>query len=157
MGKEIERKFLIKNYSYRSLTSGILFRQGYISTDPERVIRIRIVGNSGFLTLKGLSKGAVRSEFEYEIPLSDAQELMSQMCAGPIIEKFRYTLEYEGMSWEIDEFSGDNEGLNIAEIELESEDQAFALPPWAGLEVTNDPRYYNANLVNTNYKTWGRK
>lgn len=154
MGKEIERKFLVNDYSYRLLTTGILYRQGYISTDPEKVIRVRIVGNGGYLTLKGLSKGAVRSEFEYEIPLSDAQELISLMCIGPIIEKTRYTMEYEGMTWEIDEFTGDNEGLCIAEIELESEDQAFLLPPWAGREVTHDPRYYNANLVNAPYKTW---
>lgn len=153
MAKEIERKFLVSDRSILSQLTGVRYSQGYISSDPSRVVRVRISGDSAYLTLKGPSKGAVRPEFEYAIPVGDAAELMS-MCTGLIIEKKRYTLDYNGMIWEVDEFSGDNEGLCVAEIELDSEDQAFSLPPWAGREVTDDPRYYNVNLAKTPFRMW---
>lgn len=155
MGKEIERKFLVRDQSYKNKASSCMeYRQGYISTLPGRVVRVRTDGSKGYLTLKGPSIGAVSAEFEYEIPLSDAEEILQMMCEKPIIEKRRYIVEHEGMKWEVDEFLGENIGLCIAEIELEHEDQSFSLPSWVGEEVTSDPRYYNANLVKFPYKNW---
>ena len=157
MGKEIERKFLVKNHSYRDGASCKTYRQGYISTHPARVIRVRTDGEKGYLAVKGPSHGAVRLEYEYEIPLSDAEDMLTMMCEKPLIEKRRYTVVFEGMTWEVDEFFGENQGLCIAEIELEQEDQSFPLPPWVDREVTHDPRYYNANLVKAPYKNWKHK
>jgi adenylate cyclase len=155
MGKEIERKFLVKDSSYKAKTLTCRsYRQGYICSGPDKVVRVRTDGCKGFLSIKGPSRGAVRAEFEYEIPLGDAEELLETMCERPIIEKHRYIVMHDGMKWEVDEFHGENEGLCIAEIELEREDQSFSLPPWAGREVTSDPRYYNANLVRFPYKRW---
>lgn len=154
MGKEIERKFLVRDQSYRDGASCRTYRQGYLSTASDKIVRVRADGLRGYLTIKGPSNGASRTEYEYEIPLSDAEEMLARMCEKPLIEKRRYLVVHEGMTWEVDEFLGENEGLCIAEIELEREDQGFALPPWAGREVTADSRYYNANLVKRPYRSW---
>lgn len=146
MAQEIERKFLVLNNNYKKGIDGMLYKQGYLSTDSQRTVRVRTVGYLGYLTIKGISKGAVRAEYEYSIPHKDAEELLL-LCETPLIEKYRYLVPYKGNTWEVDEFYGENKGLVIAEIELESESQTFELPPWVGSEVTSDPRYYNSNLA----------
>lgn len=156
MGQEIERKFLLAGDGWRGLAEGIDYRQGYLCASKERSVRIRIAGSLGFLTIKGATIGAVRSEYEYEIPLADARSLLNELCPQPQIEKKRYTLAYQGFTWEIDEFFGLNAGLIVAEIELETEDQIFARPAWIGQEVTGDPRYYNAALCVTPFSRWQR-
>ena len=152
MAQEIERKFLVTDDRWRT-GSGTLYRQGYLNTDKQRTVRVRISDDSAFLSVKGLTHGATREEFEYSIPVADA-EAMLQLCQEPLIEKRRFLCGYQGMVWEIDEFAGVNEGLVIAEIELDSEDQPFDRPPWLGNEVTHDPRYYNANLVALPFRDW---
>jgi adenylate cyclase len=154
MGKEIERKFLVVGDVWRSLGPGTLMQQGYLSTDLERVVRVRLEGDDASLTIKGQSVGATRGEWEYTIPKQDAEEMLTQLCLRPLIEKTRYRIIHEGMLWEVDEFLGDNEGLVVAEIELTSEDQSFAKPAWIGEEVTGDARYYNANLLMRPYSAW---
>ena len=154
MGKEIERKFLVKNQDFKKFGRGTFIKQGFLSSVKERVVRIRITGHQAFLTIKGISKGAVRTEFEYEIPLEDAEFMMSDLCEKPIIEKFRYRIKAANVVWEVDEFKGLNEGLIVAEIELKSEDQVFDHPEWVGIEVTDDPRYFNSNLIRNPYSTW---
>ncbi len=144
MGTEIERKFLVTGEGWRT-ASGVRYTQGYLCRAPERTVRVRIAGEHGFLTIKGKSSGAARAEFEYEIPLADARDLIG-LCEAGIIDKIRHTVEHEGHTWEVDEFLGDHQGLIIAEIELDAEDEPFTRPPWLGPEVTGDPRYYNANL-----------
>lgn len=146
MDREIERKFLVLNDDYKKGISGTLYKQGYLCTDPQRIVRIRIVENQGYLTIKGASRGAVRTEYEYPIPYKDAEELLF-LCEKPLIEKYRYKVSYAGVIWEVDEFCGENKGLIIAEVELEYENQPVTLPPWVGQEVTSDVRYYNSNLV----------
>jgi len=153
MAQEIERKFLVLNNDYKNGIDGVLYRQGYLCISPKRTIRVRTVGNTGYITIKGLSKGAARSEFEYSIPKNDAEKLFL-LCETPLIEKYRYFVPYKGNTWEVDEFLGENNGLVIAEIELESETQTFELPPWVGAEVTSDPRYYNSNLVRFPFNRW---
>ncbi len=154
MGSEIERKFLLRNDLWRKNAQGILLRQGYILSDPRRTVRIRICNNSGFITIKGLAKGIERPEFEYEIPLEDADFLLSHICETPILEKIRYKIEYDGFIWEVDEFLGENSGLFVAEIELASDDQVFPKPPWIGKEVTGSKRYFNSSLVKNPYNKW---
>ncbi len=154
MAVEIERKYLVNDDSWREGAMGILFRQGYLSTDPERTVRVRLEGDIGKLTIKGKSLGISRSEYEYQIPSADAAELLDNLCLRPLIEKTRYRVEYAGQVWEIDEFHGDNDGLIIAEIELEAESAEFELPDWVGREVSAEPRCYNANLVKNPYKNW---
>jgi len=153
MGVEIERKFLVKNNRWPK-TNGTTFRQGYLNTDKERTVRVRIVGQDGYLTIKGVTKGATRLEFEYEIPGAEAEQLLDQLCQKPLIEKKRYTVKQDGLLWEIDQFFGDNEGLVIAEVELTHEDQTFEKPDWLGQEVTDDARYFNANLVTHPFTKW---
>lgn len=152
MAIEIERKFLVTGTKWQSL-AGVKFSQGYLSQDKDRTVRVRVAGRKGYLTIKGATQGATRSEFEYEIPLADAEALMN-MCVGPVIEKIRRAVVYQGFTWEIDEFFGDNAGLVVAEIELESEDQTFDKPDWVGEEVTHDARYYNSNLSRQPYNSW---
>jgi CYTH domain-containing protein len=135
------------------VADGTKYRQGYLSTDKERTVRVRIAGNKAMLTIKGITQGASRAEYEYEIPVEDAEELLD-LCQRPIIEKWRHEIEHAGMTWEVDEFFGDNQGLVLAEVELDSPDEAFDLPPWVGKEVTDDPRYFNANLVNHPFRNW---
>ena len=153
MAKEIERKFLVMNNDYKKDVDGMLYKQGYLSTNPQRTVRVRIVGNQGYLTINGLSKGATRAEYEYIIPYKDAEELFL-LCETPLIEKYRYLIPYKGNTWEVDEFYGENKGLVIAEIELKSENESIELPPWVGSEVTSDPRYYNSNLVRFTFSQW---
>ena len=154
MPQEIERKFLLKNDSWRVEGSGTLYRQGYLSTVSERTVRIRLINDQGFLTIKGIPVGARRAEYEYEIPAGEASEMLDNLCEHPLIEKTRYRVEYQDLVWEIDEFKGDNAGLNIAEVELEDENQAVHMPDWVGEEVTGDPRYYNDNLTANPYSQW---
>ena len=154
MGHEIEKKFLIKNENWRSFAKGKRYCQGYLSTEKGRTVRVRIVGEQGFLTVKGPSDGETRLEFEYEIPVSEAGELPKKLCHKPLIEKTRYKIPYKGFTWEVDEFEGKNKGLVFAEIELHHEGESFAVPEWIGMEVTDDPRYYNANLVSNPFCDW---
>jgi adenylate cyclase len=154
MGKEIERKFLVVGDAWRGLVPGIRYRQGYLSTVKERTVRVRIAGERAFLTVKGLSVGAVRAEFEYAIPLADADEMLDALCERPIVEKTRYRIPFAGLIWEVDEFGGANAGLIVAEVELADEAQTFARPDWIGREVTGEPGYFNANLVARPYSTW---
>jgi adenylate cyclase len=154
MAKEIERKFLIRDNTWRGLDCGKRYRQGYLSTVKERTVRVRTTGDKGFITIKGISVGATRSEYEYEIPLADANEMLDRLCEQPLIEKTRYRVSTAGLVWEIDEFEGDNRGLIVAEVELGDETQSITLPGWIGREVTGDPRYFNANLVANPFSEW---
>jgi adenylate cyclase len=154
MPKEIERKFLVKNASFKSLGKSDYIHQGFVSTVKERVVRVRIRGKKAWITIKGISEGASRAEFEYEIPFADAEYMLENLCEKPTIEKHRYIVPFAGFTWEVDEFHGENEGLVVAEIELPAEETVFERPPWVGEEVTSDPRYYNANLVKNPFKYW---
>lgn len=154
MGKEIERKFLVSGEDWRALAEGVAYRQGYLSTVKERTVRVRTIGDKGFLTIKGITVGATRSEYEYPIPADDANQMLDDLCEKPIIEKRRYKIPKGGFTWEVDEFDGVNAGLIVAEVELESEDQAFEKPSWVGDEVSGDPRYFNANLIANPFTKW---
>jgi adenylate cyclase len=156
MAVEIERKFLLADDSWRDGARGILYRQGYLSLDPARTVRVRIAGDQGILTIKGASTGAARAEFEYPIPLVDARLLLDVLCHQPQIEKVRYRVDHAGLTWEIDEFLGANAGLVLAEVELGHPDQPVELPPWVGREVTGDRRYYNAWLSQHPFTGWSR-
>jgi len=153
MGKEIERKFLLNREKWLAIDkpTGQHFRQGYILTDPNKTIRVRTTETKGFLTIKGISVGASRSEYEYEIPLHEASELLDNFATSEL-EKIRYVITYKEKVWEIDEFLGDNFGLMVAEIELISEDEEFDLPEWIDQEVTEDQKYYNSNLTLNPFK-----
>ncbi|CDG84122.1 CYTH domain protein [Janthinobacterium agaricidamnosum NBRC 102515 = DSM 9628] len=151
---EIERKFLLSGEGWRRLGQPVLLRQGYLSSQRERVVRVRIEGSQAMMTIKGRSVGASRGEWEYPIPLADAEEFLERLCEQPIIEKYRRRIEYRGMVWEVDEFLGVNAGLVVAEIELTSEDQPFDRPDWIGREVTDDARYFNANLIARPFSSW---
>ena len=157
MGKEIEKKFLITGDDWRELAEGIPYRQGYLSTVKERTVRVRSIGTTGYLTIKGLAVGATRLEYEYEISVSDSNEMLDVLCEKPIIEKNRYKVEFAGLIWEIDEFFGENEGLVYAEVELTSEDQEIKKPDWIGNEVTDDPKFFNSNLIAFPYSKWKNK
>lgn len=152
MAIEIERKFLVVGTDWRQ-GAGTVFSQGYLNRDKARTVRVRIAGAQGFLTIKGVNQGATRAEFEYEIPLADAEQLLA-LCEGPVIQKVRRVLVHAGSTWEVDEFQGLNAGLVVAEIELASEDQVFERPAWLGREVTDDARYYNSNLATTPFSAW---
>lgn len=154
MGKEIERKFLVIGDSWRKLAKGTAYRQGYLSTEKERIVRIRTIGEKGYITVKGISIGMIRSEFEYEIPMEDAKQILDELCEKPLIEKYRFKIPFDNMVWEVDEFFGENKGLIIAEIELISVDQSFSKPTWIGKEVTYEPKYFNANLIHNPFSKW---
>lgn len=155
MEQEIERKFKVKNYDYRKNASPTIYKQGYLCIDADRTVRVRIAGEKGYITIKGKSSGCSRSEYEYPIPREEALELLENLCHKPLIEKVRYRYtEQDGKTWEIDEFSGDNEGLIVAEIELNDENESFVLPEWVGEEVTGDLRYYNSRLTLHPYREW---
>lgn len=153
MGIEIERKYLVQGKPWSATDKATVYRQGYLNRDAQRTVRVRIAGTKAMLTIKGISQGATRAEFEYEIPVKDAEELL-KLCDGPVIEKTRHIILFEGKTWEVDEFYGDNEGLVMAEIELKSEEEMFALPPWVTEEVTGDERYYNSSLAVSPFKDW---
>jgi adenylate cyclase len=155
MGTEIERKFLLRDDTWKAGARGKPYRQGYLSAAVERNVRVRIAGDDAWLTVKGRAHGLTRLEFEYPIPLADARRMLDELCLEPLIEKTRYVVVHSGLTWEIDEFAGDNAGLVVAEIELDDEAQEIELPPWVGREVTGDPRYLNSNLVEKPYRTWG--
>lgn len=153
MGKEIERKFLVKGNDWHKLAKGIHYRQGYLSIVKERTVRVRTINDKGFLTIKGITVGASRVEFEYDIPVNEANEML-KICEHPIIEKSRYKIEHGGFTWEVDEFYGVNQGLITAEIELQSVDQKFDKPDWIGQEITGDPKYFNSNLIKNPFTKW---
>ena len=154
MPLEIERKFLVRGTGWRTRGRGVPYRQGYLSTVPERTVRVRLIRDKGYLTIKGVTVGATRAEYEYEIPAGEASEMLDNLCERPLIEKTRYRLEHHGLTWEVDEFEGDNAGLIVAEVELDDEDQAVMLPDWVGKEVTGERRYYNASLIADPYSSW---
>ena len=159
MGKEIERKFLVTGDDWRT-NNGAHYRQGYLNLNKERTVRVRTVHDlasgeqHGYLTIKGKVVGVSRSEYEYEIPTSDAHEMLDQLCQRPLIEKIRHRVPQGAVTWEIDEFSGENAGLIVAEVELTTADQVFDRPQWLGQEVTDDPRYFNASLVTHPFTKW---
>ena len=152
MAKEIERKFLVKD-SWQPQSAGIKIAQGYLSTVPERTVRVRIKGEKGYLTIKGKNVGVSRAEYEYEIPRLDAEEML-QLAEQPILVKTRYLEQQGEFTWEVDVFAGENQGLVVAEIELPTEDAEFSRPAWLGQEVSGDVRYYNANLIKCPFSLW---
>jgi adenylate cyclase len=154
MGLEIERKFLIKNDAWKTAAdNGTKIEQGYLNSNKERTVRVRIYGDAGFLTVKGKNNKLTRQEFEYNIPLVDAQELL-KLCEKPLIEKTRYLIKENNHSWEIDIFEGENKGLEIAEIEIEKEKEEINYPDWLGKEVSNESKYYNSSLILRPYCKW---
>ena len=154
MAKEIERKFLVKGDAWRALAKGTTYRQGYLNSAKERTVRVRTAEDKAFLTIKGLTLGATRAEYEYEIPFDEGKAMLDALAEKPLIEKKRYKIPAGDLTLEIDEFLGDNAGLTVAEVELKSEDQAFDRPAWLGDEVTGDTRYYNANLIKKPFTRW---
>ena len=159
MGLEIERKFLVKDDAWRGLGAPLFMRQGYLSTPPERVVRVRVAGERAWLTIKGVNFGASRLEFEYPIPVEDAKEMLDLdgFCVRPILEKNRTRIPIGDVVWEVDEFFGENLGLVIAEVELRSPDQYIALPEWIGEEVTGDARYFNSSLLVHPFQHWKKE
>jgi len=155
MGIEIEKKFLVNKEKWSQVTKEkrSLYRQGYIVSDPEKTIRVRVTDIAAFLTIKGLTVGASRAEFEYSIPVDEAQQLLDGFCDS-VVSKIRYFITYDNKLWEVDEFLDDNEGLMVAEIELGSEDEVFSLPEWVGKEVTSEKKYSNSNLAKRPYRSW---
>lgn len=147
MAKEIEREFLVNAALWRAMDAGTLYRQGCLSSVNERVVRVRIAGERGFLTIKGLTTGVSQLEFDYPIPLADATVMLDQLCERPLIEKTRHREVFAGWTWEIDIFRGDNDGLVVAEVEIANPEDKVELPRWAGAEISNDPRYFNNNLA----------
>jgi CYTH domain-containing protein len=158
MALEIERKFLVDHGKWAGLSKpgGVLYRQGYILTDENKTIRVRAAGTNAFLTIKGKTTGATRNEFEYEIPLADAVELLD-LFPGFELTKTRYKINHKDKLWEVDVFHGANEGLIVAEIELGSEEEKFDLPDWVTSEVTEDAKYYNSNLVSMPFTSWAKE
>jgi CYTH domain-containing protein len=154
MATEIERKFLVDAGIWQPVTEGVPYRQGYLSRDKERVVRVRIAGDQAYLNVKGASDNISRLELEYPIPVADAEVLLDRLCLRPLIEKTRYRQRVGAHVWEIDVFHGDNAGLIVAEIELSHEAESFDLPPWIREEVSADPRYFNANLSLNPFRTW---
>ncbi len=159
MPQEIERKFLVTSAAYRDGAKGTLIRQGYLpgsaGSDPTTpIVRVRIAGAHAYLTVKGPNTGISRAEFEYEIPVGDAEQMLDAFCRPLLVEKIRYEVVHDGFVWEVDEFLGANKGLVVAEIELAHEQQAFDRPPWLGPEVSHDPRYFNNRLLTHPYKEW---
>jgi len=152
MPTEIERKFLVINEAWR-IGEPTFFVQGYLNRDKHRTVRVRIAGDEVVITVKGITVGMSRAEYEYSIPLEDAQEML-KLCDGPLIEKHRWLYRAGELTWEIDEFLGANKGLVVAEIELDHEDQAVDLPDWIGDEVTHDDRYFNSSLSALPYMAW---
>jgi len=164
MPTEIERKFLVKGEQWRrqsqpntSLATGTVYRQGYLSTKKGCSVRVRLAGEQGYLTIKGLTVGISRAEYEYAIPAEEAQEMLDNLCDRPLIEKTRYKIEFAGLIWEVDEFAGENQGLIVAEVELTHANQSIELPDWIDKEVSDDPRYYNVNLVQHPYSEWSEQ
>ncbi len=155
MGIEIERKYLVTNDNWQqNADAGIYMIQGYMSSNDKSSVRIRVNDETANLNIKSKTIGAQRSEFDYAIPVAEAMEMLETLCNKPFIEKTRYHVKFQAHTWEIDVFAGENQGLIVAELELNSIDESFALPDWLGKEVTDDPRYYNICLVSHPYKDW---
>jgi adenylate cyclase len=154
LGTEIERKYLVRSDKWRSLGSKSFYRQGYLLIDKSKTVRIRTVDESGFITIKGASIGISRSEFEYKIPVVEARLILETLCEQPIIEKYRTRIEVDELLWEVDEFIGENEGLIVAEVELNNVDQNITLPDWVGEEVTGNHSYNNSYLVKNPFSKW---
>lgn len=154
MAHEIERKYLVAGVAWKDGATGTLYRQGFLSTVKERTVRVRVAGDNAFLTIKGVNRGVTRTEFEYPIPVDDAEEMLDFLCERPLIEKTRWVVPFRGFTWEVDEFRGENAGLVVAEVELPTADTKPELPPWVGDEVSQDPRYFNSNLVKRPFTTW---
>ncbi len=155
MGIEIERKFRLADDRWRAcVREKTLLRQGYIANTRRASVRVRLAGEAGWLSVKAMTPGLSRAEYEAPIAAAAAHEMLDRLCEGPLIEKWRHIVDYQGSEWEIDEFLGENAGLVIAELELESEDQPFARPPWLGVEVTHDERYYNFRLSERPFRHW---
>ncbi|MFV1982891.1 MAG: CYTH domain-containing protein [Thiohalomonadales bacterium] len=155
MAVEIERKFLLKNDTWRkNCNVGKKYIQGYLVGSELASVRVRLENENAYLNIKSLTLGVVRSEYEYAIPKTDALELLDNLCVKPLISKIRYDIMFKNKKWEIDVFEGDNEGLVVAEIELDFEEEKFELPKFIAEEVSDDTRYYNVNLVNHPYNQW---
>ena len=155
MATEIERKFLVNGDSWRdAVLSQERIMQGYLANNQNATVRVRVKGEQAFLTIKGAARGISRSEYEYPIPVSDAEAMLAELAVSPPIDKVRYRVRHGDQVWDLDVFAGDNAGLVMAELELEHEDQPFDLPDWAGTEVSGDPRNYNVNLARHPYKHW---
>ncbi len=154
MAYEIERKFLVDIEKLPKLENGFVIKQAYMPTSNNTVVRVRIKNTKAFLTIKGENKGSVRREYEYEIPLGDANEMINNLCKTPIISKTRYEIKYEKHIWEIDVFDEDNKGLIVAEVELQTENENIKLPSWIKKEVTEDNKYYNSNLIKNPFCKW---
>ncbi len=157
MGQEIEKKFLVNHDKWKQLDKpkGELYRQGYLISEPNKTIRVRQTNEKGFLTIKGITIGATRPEYEYEIPINEAKELLENFSISEL-SKIRYKISFDNKIWEVDEFLGDNVGLIVAEIELKREDESFNLPEWVDTEVTEQAKYYNSNLAIKPYKDWAK-
>lgn len=155
MGHEIERKYLVGSESWRTgVTSATHLVQGYLTTGPQVTVRVRIAGERAYLTIKGQSEGISRAEFEYPIPVPDAEVMLATLAQPGVIDKVRHLVPHAGRTWEVDVFAGDNAGLIVAEVELESDQAHVELPEWVGSEVSGDPRYYNSELSRNPYSSW---
>lgn len=158
MAREVERKFLVAGDGWRAGARGVRYRQGYLSAGELAgcTVRVRVAGERAFLTIKGPAAAGARDEYEYPIPVADAEEMLSRLAAGGIVEKTRHRVPFAGRTWEVDEFAGENAPLVMAEVELARIDEKVALPPWTGREVTDDPRYTNAALARQPYSRWAK-
>jgi len=154
MGKEIERKFLVHPRQWSDLGSGLVIRQGYLCASKHSSVRVRTYGDRGYVTMKGATSGITRDEYEYEIPLNEANEIMLNLCEHPPVEKTRYRIVFKGHTWEVDEFTGANSGLTVAEVELKNSGEEVELPDWIDREVSGDPRYFNSNLSIKPFSSW---
>jgi adenylate cyclase len=154
MGIEIERKFLVDTTKWKAAEAGTRIVQGYLCSAKERTVRVRLAGEEARLTIKGEALGISRSEYEYPIPTNDAHEMLDRLCERPFIDKTRHLVDYAGRTWEVDVFHGDNEGLVVAELELEAADARVELPPWTAKEVSEDRRYSNSYLAKRPWPTW---
>ena len=155
MAHEIERKYLVRDDSwFDDAHEGTVYRQGYLPCEKTASVRVRLSGDKAYINIKSAVLSVMRKEFDYEIPVHDAEDMLDNLCERPLIEKIRYHVDHAGHTWDIDVFEGENDGLVVAEIELHSPDEPFELPSWAGEDVSEDPRYYNPNLVKHPYKNW---
>ncbi len=156
MGVEIERKFLVVSDSWKPhVVSATRIVQGYLAHTDTATVRVRVKGEKAYLTIKGTSTGISRSEYEYEIPVPEAESMLSEMAQGPVVDKVRHLIDVDGHTWELDVFAGDNAGLVMAEVELDADTEDFVVPDWAGLDVSDDARYYNVNLASNPFRNWG--
>jgi adenylate cyclase len=154
MGIEIERKFLVDTNLLPTLTAGVHIKQGYIQTADKTVVRVRIKDQEAYLTIKGENQGIKRLEFEYPIPIENAHQMIDNLCSKNVIDKIRYEVRIENHVWEIDIFHGENDGLIIAEVELNDENEDLFIPDWILKEVSHDAKYYNSNLIANPFLKW---